>query len=96
MTHATSHVGLLAGEHSLALHVKQQLAAQLWQAMRGQRITKAETARRMGTTRRVLDRLLDAGNAGVTLWAAAHALGSRIDLQLIARAAHAPHHPDAA
>ena len=96
---ATSHVVEPAGEHMLALHVKQQLAAQVWQAMQAQRITKAEMARRMGTTRRVLDRLLDAGNAGVTLLtlsSAAHALGSRIDLQLIAPAVPTPHHLEAA
>ena len=98
LTRATSHVGEPAGEHTLALHVKQQLAAQVWQAMQAQRMTKAEMARRMGTTRRVLDRLLDAGNAGVTLLtlsSAAHALGSRIDLQLVAHAAPAPHYRDA-
>lgn len=93
------HIMELAGEHALALHAKQQVATQVWQAMQAQCLTKAEMARRMGTTRRVLDRLLDPDNTSVTLLtlsSAAHVLGKHIDLRLVAQAASAPHQPGAA
>lgn len=83
----------------LALQAKQQIATQVWQAMQTQRITKTEMARRMGTTRRVLDRLLDADNASVTLLtlsSAARVLGQRMNFELVAQAASVAHRLDVA
>ena len=55
--------------------------------MKAQGLTKAELARRMKTSRAVLDRLLDEKNPSVTLstiMRAASALGRRIRLELAA------------
>jgi transcriptional regulator with XRE-family HTH domain len=54
------------------------IAWQVQQAMRKNKISKVEMARRMNTSRAALDRLLDPGNASVTLQTlcrAAHAIG---------------------
>lgn len=67
---------------------KRVLARQLEQMMKEQHLTKAQLARRMGTSRSSLDRLLDPANASVTLHtmtAAAHALGTRLDISLAQR-----------
>jgi len=64
---------------------KRVLARQLEQLMKDQQVSKASLARRMGTSRSALDRLLDPANASVTLYtltSAARALGSRLDLRL--------------
>jgi antitoxin HicB len=45
-----------------ALAAKRMLAQQLEQGMRAKQLTKTAIARRMGTTRAQLDRLLDADN----------------------------------
>lgn len=69
-----------------AQHVKAQLAAQLAAAMRAQGLTKTEFARRLGTSRSALDRLLDAGHTRLTLAtlaAVADALGQRVDVRLV-------------
>ena len=63
------------------------VAFQLQQRMTEQQLTKAELARRMGTSRSALDRLLDPDNASVTLLTlerAAKALGQRIRIELAA------------
>jgi len=66
--------------------VKRVLAWQVEKAMRDQGITKAEMARRMGTSRAHLDRLLDPENNKVqldTVQRAAEAVGRRLRLVLV-------------
>jgi DNA-binding phage protein len=66
--------------------VKRVLAWQVEKAMRDEGITKVEMARRMGTSRAHLDRLLDPNNDKVqldTVQRAATAIGRRIRLELI-------------
>ena len=66
--------------------VKRVLAFQLAAAMKDQNISKLEMARRIGTSRSQLDRLLDPENDGVTisvLSRAAHAVGHTIKLELV-------------
>ena len=57
--------GLLADVTTTAM--KRVLAWQIEQAMEKQGVTKTEMAKRMGTSRAALDRLLDAENTSVTL-----------------------------
>jgi antitoxin HicB len=62
------------------------LAWQLQQQMNQQGLTKVEMARRMGTSRSQLDRLLKPGSAGVTLdtiHRAAKAVGRELRVELI-------------
>jgi transcriptional regulator with XRE-family HTH domain len=66
--------------------VKRVLAWQVVKAMDEQGISKAEMARRMGTSRAHLDKLLDPYNAKVqldTVQRAATAVGRRIRLVLV-------------
>lgn len=66
--------------------VKRVLAFQLTEAMRTQKITKVEMARRLDTSRSQLDRLLDPRNSGVTvgvLARAAEVVGRKLKLELI-------------
>lgn len=66
--------------------VKRVLAWQVEKAMREQGISKAEMARRMGTSRAHLDRLLDPENDKVqldTMQRAAEAVGRRVRLVLV-------------
>jgi len=66
--------------------VKRVLAWQLKQAMKKQKLTKSEMARRMDTSRPQLDRLLDPHNEGVTLdtlTKAAAAIGRKVRLELV-------------
>lgn len=72
-------------EECLAGAVKKTIALELQQAMLTQRLTKKSVAAGMGTSRSQLDRLLDPGNASVTLLTitkAAAFLGKRIDFTL--------------
>ncbi len=65
--------------------VKRVLARQISEAMQAQRITKLEMARRMGTSRTHLDRLLDPANDRVqldTIQRAAAAIGRRLRVEL--------------
>jgi DNA-binding phage protein len=65
--------------------VKRVLAWQLEEAMKAQGISKVEMARRMGTSRAHLDRLLDPNNEKVqldTVQRAAAAVGRRLRLEL--------------
>jgi transcriptional regulator with XRE-family HTH domain len=65
--------------------VKEVLAWQIGKAMEEQSISKAEMARRMGTSRAHLDRLLDPKNNKVqldTMQRAAAALGRRVSIEL--------------
>jgi antitoxin HicB len=74
-------------EGCTARALKRVLAWQIAEAMKAQGLTKAELARRMKTSRAVLDRLLDEKNPSVTLSTitrAASALGRRIRLELAA------------
>jgi predicted XRE-type DNA-binding protein len=66
--------------------VKRVLAWQVEKEMRDQGITKAEMARRMGTSRAHLDKLLDPENDKVqldTVQRAAAAVGRRVRLVLV-------------
>ncbi len=66
--------------------IKRVIAWQLEKAMKTKRVTKAQMARRMKTSRSQLDRLLDPGQGGVTLETlarAAHVLGRHIRLELV-------------
>ncbi|MEQ9813269.1 MAG: Fis family transcriptional regulator [Azospirillaceae bacterium] len=66
--------------------VKRVLAYQLALAMKEQRISKVEMAKRLDTSRSQLDRLLDPSNDGVTLAMlsrAATAVGRKLNVELI-------------
>lgn len=66
--------------------IKRVLARQLQGAMAEQRVSKVEMARRMGSSRSALDRLLDPSNDSVTLDTlrrAAAALGLQVRLELV-------------
>lgn len=75
--------GLLQTCQEMAL--KEILADQVKAAMDQQGLNKTTMAKRMNTSRRALDRLLDPQNTGVTLQTmqrAAHAVGRKLTLQL--------------
>jgi len=84
--HSGSSFDSFLDEHGIreeveAVAIKRVLAWQIGQAMRQQRITKAELARRMHTSRPSVDRLLDPDSASVTLETmnrAANAVGKRL------------------
>ena len=66
--------------------IKRVLAWQVEQAMREQGITKVEMARRMGTSRAHLDRLLDPTNDKVqldTVQRAAAAVGRKVRMESV-------------
>ncbi len=66
--------------------IKRVLTWQLQQAMKKQGITKAEMAKRMGTSRAHLDKLLDPDNDKVqldTVQRAASAVGRSLHLELV-------------
>jgi DNA-binding phage protein len=65
--------------------IKALIADQLHGAMKAQGLTKVAMARRMGTTRQQLDRLLDPNNRSVTLSTlqrAAKAVGRSLTIEL--------------
>lgn len=73
-------------EDVTATAIKRVLARQLEVAMRNEKVSKAEMARRMHTSRAALDRLLDPDNDAVTLGTlrkAAMAVGREIRLELV-------------
>ena len=73
-------------EEATTAAIKRVLARQLEAAMKKQRLSKAEMARRMQTSRAALDRLLDHENDAVTLSTlrkAALAVGREIRLELV-------------
>ena len=75
-------------EEVTAMALKKVLARKFVQAMKAQRVTKTTLAKRMGTTRAQLDRILDPENTSMTLMSmvrTAAALGQRLDLDLGAR-----------
>ena len=68
-----------------ATAIKRVLATQIEAAMRAQGISKADLAKLLRTSRAQLDRLLDQGNASVTLQTigrVAQALGKRLVFRL--------------
>jgi DNA-binding phage protein len=72
-------------EEATATAVKRVLAWQIAERMKAERITKAEMARRMRTSRSQLDRLLDPEKTTVqlnTLLEAAKALGRQLRVEL--------------
>ena len=73
-------------EQTSSRAVKRVLARQLQAAMDAQHVTKVEMARRMGSSRSALDRLLDPSNDSVTLATlrrAAAAVGLQLRLELV-------------
>jgi hypothetical protein len=73
-------------EKTRAVALKETLAWQVQQAMKKDKISKVEMARRMKTSRAALDRLLDPNNASVTLQTlrrAAHAVGRDLRIELV-------------
>ncbi len=75
--------GLL--EETTATAVKRVIAYQLSEKMAEDKLTKAEMARRMDTSRSSLDRLLDPDNSSVTLQtlqSAVQALGGRLKIEI--------------
>jgi len=77
--------GILAETEAVA--VKRVIAFQLGELMKEQKLTKTQLAKRMGTSRSALERLLDPDNASVTLLTlerAAKALGKTIRIELAA------------
>ena len=78
-----SEDGLL--EESTALAVKRVIAWQLAQAMKMRGITKQAMAKRMGTSRSHINRILDATDVGLTLDTlsrAAQAVGCTVKVEL--------------
>jgi antitoxin HicB len=76
--------GVRAEAHTIA--VKRALAWQVRQAMEDKKISKAEMARRMNTSRAAFDRLLDPDNPSVTLLTldrVASVLGKRLKVEII-------------
>lgn len=76
--------GLL--EECEVLAIKEILADQIQQAMKDNQLTKTAMAKRMGTSRRALERLLDTENTSITLHTmqkAASAVGRQLRLQLV-------------
>lgn len=66
--------------------VKRAVALQLSRLLEKHRITKADMASRMGTSRASLDRLLDPSNPSVTLSTlgkAAGALGHKLRIEIV-------------
>lgn len=72
-------------EEATAAAVKRVIAYQLAEKMAEDKLTKAEMARRMNTSRSSLDRLLDPDNSSVTLQtlqSAVLALGGRLKIEI--------------
>ena len=71
--------------HDSSSPCKQVIAEQLEMAIKEQNMTRTELAKRMGTSRAQLDRLLDPTNPSVTLATivrAATAIGKRISFSI--------------
>jgi antitoxin HicB len=77
--------GLL--DEAQAIAIKRVLAWQIEGLMKEEGLSKSVMARRMGTSRSALDRLLDPANPSVTLLTierAARALGKKVRVELAA------------
>ena len=73
-------------DRTQAVAVKRVLAHELERNMQRARLTKTDMARRMGTTRAQLDRLLNPENPSTTLQTlvkAAGAVGKRVKISLV-------------
>lgn len=73
-------------EEATAVAVKRVIAWQLGEAMKEAGVSKSALARRMQTSRTVVDRILDASDASLTLdtmTRAASAVGKRIKIDLV-------------
>ncbi|HWR51758.1 MAG TPA: hypothetical protein VN428_11660 [Bryobacteraceae bacterium] len=73
-------------DETRAVAIKEAIAWQVQQAMKKEKITKVEMARRMKTSRAALDRFLSPDNASVTLQTltkAARAVGREVRIELI-------------
>jgi antitoxin HicB len=80
-------------EAATAVAAKRVIAFQLSGAMDAKGLTKAEMARRMGTSRAALERLLDPDNASVTLLTlqnAARAVGGKLEIRFALNPASTP------
>lgn len=76
--------GVLAEAEALA--AKRVIAYQVAESMKEQHLTKTEMAKRMGTSRSSLNRLLDPLNTSVslaTIESAVNALGKRLQIQIV-------------
>lgn len=74
-------------EEASTLAVKRVIAWQIEQAMQASGVNKSTLAKRMQTSRTVVDRMLDATDTGLTLETmtrAATALGFRVKVDLVA------------
>ena len=74
-------------EDATAIAVKRVIAWQIEQAMQATGVNKSTLAKRMHTSRTVVDRMLDATDTGLTLdtmTRAATALGFRVKVDLVA------------
>ena len=74
-------------EAASAVAVKRVIAWQIEQAMKATGVNKSALAKRMHTSRTVVDRMLDATDTGLTLETmtkAATALGFRVKVDLVA------------
>jgi len=74
-------------DRTQAVAVKRILAFELERSMQKAQLTKTDMARRMGTTRAQLDRLLNPENPATTLQTlvkAAGAVGKRVKISLVA------------
>ncbi len=73
-------------EEARAAAIKEAVAFQVQQAMKEEKISKVEMARRMRTSRAALDRFLSPGNASVTLQTltrTARAIGRELRIELL-------------
>ena len=69
-----------------ALAAKRVIAYQIQQSMESKKVTKTEMAKRMGTSRSSLNRLLDPLNTSVslaTIESAVVALGKKLSIQIV-------------
>jgi len=69
-----------------ALAAKRVIAYQVAESMKEQHLTKTEMAKRMGTSRSSLNRLLDPLNTSIslaTIESAVNALGKRLQIQIV-------------
>lgn len=74
-------------EEATAVAVKRVIAWQIEQAMKAAGVNKSALAKRMHTSRTVVDRMLNASDTGLTLETmtrAATALGFRVKVDLVA------------
>jgi DNA-binding Xre family transcriptional regulator len=72
-------------EQAQATAIKRVVAYQIAEEMKKKKLTKTEMASRMKTSRAALERLLDPGNASITLFTlerAASVLGKRLTVQM--------------